>query len=221
MSRITVAPSILSADFGHLAEQIRMVEAAGARALHIDVMDGHFVPNLTYGPLIVKTCRQLTPLPLDVHLMISNAEQTVDQYIAAGASWISVHQEAVTHLQRLLMHIRAQGVRAGVALNPATPVESLRWVAQDLDFVLVMTVNPGFEGQSFVPQSLDKIRAMRDLLLSQHSDAEIQVDGGIGPENAREVVAVGASILVAGSAIFRADDPAAAIRLLASADGSY
>lgn len=215
MSRIIIAPSILSADFGRLEEQIGMVEAAGAGAVHIDVMDGHFVPNLTYGPLIVKTCRRLTKLPLDVHLMITNAEMTVDQYIDAGADWISVHQEAVTHLQRLLLHIRARGARAGVALNPATPVENLRWVAKDLEFVLVMTVNPGFEGQSFVPQSLDKIRATRELLLSHGSRAEIQVDGGIGPETAREVVAAGASILVAGSAIFRAADPAVAIRSLA------
>ena len=208
---IRIAPSILSADFGRLAEEISSVEAAGAGLIHIDVMDGHFVPNLTYGPLIVEKCKKLTRLPLDVHLMITNAEATVDNYIDAGADYISVHQEAVYHLQRLVSYIKSKGVKAGVALNPATSHETLKWVAQDLDFVLVMTVNPGFGGQKFIPQSLDKIAAVRQLLDASGNPAEIQVDGGISPENAAQVANAGASIFVAGSAVFKAENRKKAI----------
>lgn len=214
---IKIAPSILSADFGRLAEEISMVEEAGADILHIDVMDGHFVPNLTYGPLIVNTCKRLTNLPLDVHLMITNAEQSLEQYIDAGAGYISIHQEAVFHLQRQLAFIRSKGVKAGVALNPATSVNTLENVASDLDFVLIMTVNPGYEAQTFIGWSLEKIGAMRKLLLEHGSEAEIEVDGGVGPKNAAEVAAAGATMLVAGSAIFKADDPRKAIASMKSA----
>lgn len=210
-----IAPSILSADFGHLADDIRMVEEAGAHLIHIDVMDGHFVPNLTYGPLIVKKCRDLTSLPLDVHLMISNAEQCLDQYIDAGSNYISVHQEAVNHLQRTLEYLKKNKVKAGVALNPATEVETVKWVTDNLDFVLVMTVNPGFEAQSFIPQSLDKIRAMRELLQKSSCNAEIEVDGGVGPANAADVIKAGADILVSGSAVFKSKSPKEVIRLMA------
>lgn len=208
---IKIAPSILSADFGKLAAEIAAVEAAGAQMLHIDVMDGHFVPNLTYGPLIVKKCKELSKLPLDVHLMITNAEQTVDDYIDAGADYLSVHQEAVFHLQRLISYIKSRGVKAGVALNPATSHETLRWVAPDLDFALIMTVNPGFGGQSFIPQSLAKITAVKKLLIENGNQAEIQVDGGVCPANAGEIIRSGANILVAGSAVFKAPDMRKAI----------
>ena len=214
---IKIAPSILSADFGHLAEQIALVESAGADMIHIDVMDGHFVPNLTYGPLIVKTCKGLTDLPLDVHLMITNAEQTVDLYLDAGADYISVHAEAVHHMQRLLSYIRSRGAKAGVVLNPATPEEALRWVANDLDFVLVMTVNPGFEAQQFIPQSFAKVRSVRALLTEAGSGAEIQVDGGVSPDNAAELAEAGATMLVAGSAIYKAPDPAGVIKQMKTA----
>jgi ribulose-phosphate 3-epimerase len=214
---IKIAPSILSADFGRLADQINMVEEAGAHIIHIDVMDGHFVPNLTYGPLIIQACKRLTSLPLDVHLMIGNAEETLDIYIDAGADFISVHQEAVIHLQRTLSYLRNRNVRAGVALNPATPVETLHWVTAELDFVLIMTVNPGFEAQAFIPQSLDKVRMMKELLDKHGSGAEIEVDGGVGPGNAAQLVEAGASMLVAGSAIFKAPSPDEVIRAMANA----
>lgn len=211
---IKIAPSILSADFGRLADDIHMVEEAGAHMIHVDVMDGHFVPNLTYGPLIVRKCRELTNLPLDVHLMISNAEQCLDQFIDAGSDYISIHQEAIIHLQRTLEYLQKKGVKAGVALNPATPVETVQWITDNLDFVLVMTVNPGFEAQSFIPQSLDKIRSMKELLEKNSCEAEIEVDGGIGPANAIEVIRAGANILVSGSAVFKAKSPRKAIRLM-------
>ena len=216
--KIEICPSILSADFGKLAEDIKMVEAAGADILHIDVMDGHFVPNLTFGPAIIKKCKELTSLPLDVHLMITNAEETIDLYIDAGADYISVHQEAVTHLQRLLAYLRSKGVKAGVALNPATPVETMRWVATDMDFTLIMTVNPGFGSQKFIPQSLAKIAAAKSLFTEMGSRAKIQVDGGVGPVNAAKVIKAGASMLVAGSAIFNADNPAEAVNAMANAN---
>jgi len=214
---IKVAPSILSADFGKLGDDLRMVEEAGADIIHIDVMDGHFVPNLTYGPLIVETCKRLTSLPLDVHLMITNAESCLDDYINAGADYISIHQEAVFHLQRQLDYMRSKGVAAGVALNPATPVSTLENVVADLDFILIMTVNPGFEAQRFIPKSLDKIRAMKQILMENQSAAAIEVDGGVGPANAQDIYNAGASMLVAGSAIFKADNPAAAVAAMKGA----
>ncbi|HUX07878.1 MAG TPA: ribulose-phosphate 3-epimerase [Acidobacteriota bacterium] len=215
--KIKIAPSILSADFGRLAEEIRMVEEAGAHLLHIDVMDGHFVPNLTYGPLIVSKCKEITSLPLDVHLMITNAEERLDSYLDAGADYLSIHAEAVIHMQRTLDYIRKAGAKAGVALNPATPLNALDWVMEDLDFVLIMSVNPGFGAQAFIPSSTRRISEAAALLKLGNQPVEIEVDGGVGPANAGELAAAGATMLVAGNAIFKAGNPAAVVREMVSA----
>jgi len=180
-------------------------------------MDGHFVPSLTYGPLIVRACRKATSLPLDVHLMITNAELRLDDYLDAGADYICVHAEAVNHLQRTLDGIRKRGAKAGVALNPATPLDAVRWVISDLDFMLIMSVNPGFEAQSFIPASKEKIAAAAQMLRDAGSEAEIEVDGGVCPQNSGALAAAGATMLVAGSAIFKAEDPAAALKEIRSA----
>ncbi len=218
---VKIAPSILSADFGRLAEQLGVVEEAGADLIHIDVMDGHFVPNLTFGPLVVRKCRELTSLPLDVHLMIANAEEHLEGYLDAGANYLCLHVEAVRHLQRALARIREAGARAGVALNPSTPPAAIEWVLSDLDFVLVMSVNPGFEAQPFIPASLDKISATRELIERRGAAAAIEVDGGVDADNAAELVRAGATMLVAGSAVFNTPDPAAAVRRLReAADGA-
>ena len=214
---IKIAPSILSADFGRLAEEIRMVEEAGADLIHVDVMDGHFVPNLTYGPIIIEKCRQITSLPLDVHLMITNAEERLDSYLDAGANYLSIHVEAVRHLQRALDYIRQKGAKAGAVLNPATPIDTIGWVVDDLDFILLMSVNPGYGAQSFIPSSLAKIEAAARMLREAGSKADIEVDGGVGPGNAGSLAAAGATILVAGNAIFRAKQPALALKDMASA----
>jgi len=215
--KIKIAPSILSADFGRLAEEIRMVEEAGAHLLHIDVMDGHFVPNLTYGPLIVSKCKEITSLPLDVHLMITNAEERLDSYLDAGADYLSIHAEAVIHMQRTLDYIRKAGAKAGVALNPVTPLNALDWVMEDLDFVLIMSVNPGFGAQAFIPSSTRRISEAAALLKLGNQPVEIEVDGGVGPANAGELAAAGATMLVAGNAIFKAGNPAAVVREMVSA----
>jgi ribulose-phosphate 3-epimerase len=214
MSRtIKIAPSILSADFSRLGEEIRAVEAAGADIIHVDVMDGHFVPNITIGPLVVEACRKVTKLPLDVHLMIENPERYIADFAKAGADYITVHAEAAYHLHRLIQNIREhKGVRAAVSLNPATPLEELDYVLPDLDMVLIMSVNPGFGGQAFIPSQLDKIRALRKRIDERKLSLEIEVDGGVKPGNAAEIAAAGADILVAGSAVFGAKDYAAAIR---------
>jgi len=211
---LILAPSILSADFGHLAEQIQLVERAGAKAIHVDVMDGHFVPNLTLGPAVVRAARRATTLPLDVHLMIESAERYLDVFIEAGASWISLHVEAMVHLQRSIGHLRDKGVSPGVALNPATPLPSLAEILPELDFVLVMSVNPGFAGQRFLPKSLEKIRRLKAEILARRLETRIEVDGGIDSSNIQSVVDAGAEIVVAGSAVFAQSDPAAAVRLL-------
>jgi ribulose-phosphate 3-epimerase len=195
-----LAPSILSADFGRLAEEVRAVEAAGADWIHVDVMDGRFVPNLTIGPPVVAALRRVTKLPLDVHLMIVEPEKLVPDFAAAGADVITVHAEAATHLQRLLQQIRSLGKKAGLALNPATSLEALRWVLDDVDLVLVMSVNPGFGGQSFIPGALPKIAEVRRMLGGR--DVRVEVDGGVKADNAGEVVRSGADVLVAGSAVF-------------------
>jgi ribulose-phosphate 3-epimerase len=211
--RVKVAPSILSADFSRLGEEIRAVEAAGADIIHIDVMDGHFVPNITIGPLIVQAARKVTKLPLDVHLMIENPELYIADFAKAGADYLTVHAEAAYHLHRLVQSIREhKGVKAAVSLNPATPLEALDYVLSDLDMVLIMSVNPGFGGQAFIPSQLDKIRALRKRIDDRRLDLEIEVDGGIKTDNAAEVAAAGADILVAGSAVFGAKDYAAAIK---------
>lgn len=214
MPPIVIAPSILSADFAHLGDEIARVEAAGADWLHVDVMDGRFVPNLTIGPPVVKALRRQTKLPLDVHLMIVEPERYVDAFADAGADTILVHVEASVHLQRTLHHIRERGKRAGVVLNPHTPEESIRYVLRDLDQILVMSVNPGFGGQSFLPHVLPKLCALRATIDEGGYDIALEVDGGISPKTVTEAVAAGARALVAGSAIFDGGDYAGAIRAL-------
>jgi ribulose-phosphate 3-epimerase len=211
--KIKVAPSILSADFSRLGEEIRSVEAAGADIIHIDVMDGHFVPNITIGPLIVQAARKVTKLPLDVHLMIENPERYVADFVKAGADYLTVHAEAAHHLHRLVQSMREhKGLKAAVSLNPATPLEMLDYVLGDLDMVLIMSVNPGFGGQAFIPSQLDKIRALRKRIDDRKLSVEIEVDGGVKTDNAAAIAAAGADILVAGSAIFGAKDYMAAIQ---------
>ena len=201
---VKIAPSILSSDFARLADSVAEAEAGGADWVHVDVMDGHFVPNITIGVPVVAALREVTDLPLDVHLMIERPERYIDAFAGAGADWLTVHQEAATHLHRAVEAIRHHGVQAGVSLNPATPVETLDEIAPYVDMVLVMSVNPGFGGQSFIPTSTAKIRRVRELLdRVGRDDAEIQVDGGIGPDTAGEVTEAGATVLVAGSAIYR------------------
>ena len=201
--RFVIAPSILAADFARLADEIEAVERAGATLLHIDVMDGHFVPNITIGPPVVESIRKVTSLPLDAHLMIENPGRYIDDFISAGVNWLSVHVEADYHISRTLSRIRERGVRPGVALNPATPICMLEEVLPDVHHVLLMTVNPGFGGQQFLPSTLGKIRKLREWLASNGFPARIEVDGGIGPGNLAEVLSAGAEIIVAGSAIFR------------------
>lgn len=203
---IKIAPSILSADFSRLGEQVRLVEQAGADYLHIDVMDGHFVPNLTIGPLVVSALRPISRLVFDVHLMIERPEYLVEEFVKAGADLITFHAEASVHSHRLVQTIKEAGVRAGVALNPATPIESIEYLLEDLDLVLLMTVNPGFAGQQFIQSVLPKIRRMRELIDQRILDVELQVDGGINLDTVPAVVSAGARVLVAGSAIFRAAD---------------
>jgi ribulose-phosphate 3-epimerase len=207
-----IAPSILSADFTRLGEQIAIVESAGASYIHVDVMDGHFVPNLTIGPFIVEWVRKATNLPIDAHLMIEQPDNYIDAFAGAGANMISVHPEATYHLNRTLNHIREAGCKAGVVLNPATPLVMVEEVFDDVDYVLLMSVNPGFGGQKFIKSSLDKLRRLREMIRLRKSDVRIEIDGGIGPWNAAEVVAAGAEILVAGSAVFGRPDPAEALR---------
>ena len=209
--RILVAPSILSADFARLGEEIAAVEAAGADWLHVDVMDGRFVPNLTIGPPVVKAIRRVTKLPLDVHLMIVEPERYVDAFAEAGADTITIHVEACTHLHRTLAHVRSLGKRAGVTLNPSTSEESLRYVLEVVDQVLVMSVNPGFGGQAFIPEMLPKVAAIRRMIDERKLDVDIEIDGGITEETAKDAIAAGARVLVAGSAVFHAKDYKAAI----------
>jgi ribulose-phosphate 3-epimerase len=201
---VLIAPSILSADFGRLAEELRAVEAAGADWIHVDVMDGRFVPNITIGPLVVEAVRRATTLPLDVHLMIVEPERYVDDFRKAGADWISVHVEASPHLHRTLQHLRGLGAGAGAVLNPHTPDDMLHYVLPDLDLVLVMSVNPGFGGQSFIPSALPKLRALRAAIDERGLDVKLEVDGGVSPNTAGAVVAAGARVLVAGTAVFGA-----------------
>ena len=212
-----VAPSILSADFARLADQVAAAARGGAEGIHLDVMDGHFVPNITMGPPVVRSLRRATPLPLDVHLMIENADRYLDAFIDAGASWISLHQEAVPHLQRAVARLRERGVRPGVALNPATPSGTLEEILPELDYVLVMSVNPGFGGQKFLPRSLEKIRRLRTMVAGRGLKTQIEVDGGVEPGNVRALVEAGAEVLVAGSSVFSHPDPAAAVRALLEA----
>ncbi len=206
-----IAPSILSADFSRLGDEIRAVEAAGADYIHIDVMDGHFVPNITIGPLVVDAARHVTSLPLDVHLMIENPDSYIPDFAASGADIIVVHAEAVRHLHRTVQLIKSLGKRAGVALNPATPLNSLEYVLDDLDLVLLMTVNPGFGGQGFIDACLPKIQALRAMLDRRGCEAELEVDGGVKTANIARIAHAGADVFVAGSAVFGSTDYAATI----------
>jgi ribulose-phosphate 3-epimerase len=217
---VQIAPSLLSADFARLGEAVAVAERAGADMIHFDVMDGHFVPNITIGPPVLKSLARVSRLPIDVHLMIENPDRYVAAFAAAGAASITVHAEAAVHLHRLVHFIKSLGVKAGVALNPATPVAALDEIAGDVDYVLVMTVNPGFGGQTFIPRSESKVRAMRDLLSRAGSSAPIEVDGGIDAQTAPRIVAAGADILVAGNAVFGSPDPERAIRELRAAAGA-
>ncbi len=211
---IRLAPSILAANFAELGDQIAAVERGGADIIHVDVMDGHFVPNLTVWPPVVASLRKVTRVPLDVHLMIAEPDRYIEVFAEAGANMISVHVEATPHLNRTVSHIHSFGCRAGVVLNPATPVVTLEEIAADADYVLVMSVNPGFGGQTFIPRSESKVRAVRALLDRTGSRAAIEIDGGIDKDTVGSVVAAGAEILVAGSAIFHTPDPEAAAREL-------
>jgi len=214
---IFIAPSILSADFARLAEEIAAVEQAGADLLHVDVMDGHFVPNLTVGPPIVESLKKVTKLPLDVHLMITNADAFIPDFVEAGADYLTVHVEACPHLHRTIQSIKERGIKAGVTLNPATPISSLQDIMGDVDLVLIMSVNPGFGGQKFIPSVLKKIADARAMLDRINSHALLEVDGGVKVENTKEIVAAGATTLVAGSAIFSQRDYKATIAALRAA----
>jgi ribulose-phosphate 3-epimerase len=217
---LQIAPSLLSADFAALGDAIALAERAGADLIHVDVMDGHFVPNITVGPPVVRSLSRVATVPLDVHLMIENPDRYIEAFVAAGAASLTVHAEAVVHLHRTIQFIKSLGAKAGVALNPATAVSALEQVAGDVDYVLVMTVNPGFGGQTFIPRSASKVRAVRELLRREGSPAPIEVDGGIDVHTAPGIVEAGADILVAGHAIFGAPDPERAIRELRAAAGS-
>jgi ribulose-phosphate 3-epimerase len=214
---VRIAPSLLSADFARLADALAMAEEGGADLVHVDVMDGHFVPNLTIGPPVVKALKRATRLPLDVHLMIEKPEETLDRYIDAGADWISVHVEATRHLQRCLERIRRGGVKAGAAVNPGTPVGALAAAWGDLDMALIMSVNPGFGGQAFLRGSVARVRRAREAAAEAGSGAVIEVDGGVDAGNAAELVEAGAEILVAGTAIYGQEDPRSAIGQLRAA----
>jgi len=210
-----IAPSILSADFAALGEAVARVEAGGADQLHVDVMDGRFVPNITIGPPVLESIRKRTRLPLDVHLMIVEPERYIETFVRAGADLVTVHAEACTHLNRTLHQIREAGAKAGVALNPSTPPEAIEWVLDDLDLILVMSVNPGFGGQSFILSSIAKVRQVKTLVGKRQ--VEISVDGGVNRDNAGLLTQAGATILVAGTAVFGAQDPAQAVKDLRSA----
>ena len=214
---IRLAPSILSANFAELGRDIAAVERGGADLIHVDVMDGHFVPNITIGPAVVRAIKRVATVPLDVHLMIEDPDRYIDAFVDAGASMLSVHVEVLFHLHRTISAIKQRGVKAGVVLNPSTPVVAIEEVARDVDHVLVMSVNPGFGGQSFIPRSVAKIRAVRELLRSVGSDVPIEVDGGIDLHTVGLVVDAGAELLVAGQAIFGGGEPEQAVRALKQA----
>jgi ribulose-phosphate 3-epimerase len=211
-ARALIAPSILSADFACLGKQIEMVEKAGADMLHIDVMDGHFVPNLTIGPLVVRGLSGITRLPLDVHLMIQQPDKFIVPFKEAGANWLTIHIEAPGHHQRMIQQIKELDMKAGVALNPATPLNTMEWIIEDLDLVLIMSVNPGFGGQSFIPFCLEKIKRTRDMIDRHASNAILAVDGGIKTDNCLEVAETGADMIVMGSAVFGSSEPEVTIK---------
>ena len=214
---VQIAPSILSADFARLGDAVAMAERGGADLIHVDVMDGHFVPNITIGVPVVKSLRKITTVPLDVHLMIEDPDRYIDAFAEAGAAMISVHVEVLRHLHRTVHAIKALGAKAGVAINPGTPVEALIEIAGDVDYVVLMSVNPGFGGQTFIPRSESKLRELRALLDAAGNAAPIEIDGGVDQHNVARVVAAGARIVVAGSAIYHTPDPERATRELKAA----
>ena len=214
---VRLAPSILSADFARLGDAVAAAERGGADLIHVDVMDGHFVPNITIGVPVVASLKRIATVPLDVHLMIENADRYIDAFADAGAAMISVHQEVLPHLHRTVHAIKARGVKAGVVINPATPVATLGEIAADVDYVLVMSVNPGFGGQTFIPRSESKVRDVRALLDAAGNDALVEIDGGVDLHNVARVVAAGARMIVAGSAVFNTPDPERAVRELKAA----
>ena len=201
-----LAPSILSADFSKLAEDVAKIEAGGADYIHVDVMDGHFVPNITYGPVVMKSLLGKTDLPFDVHLMIENPDQYLEDFVTPNTAFITVHQEACTHLNRTIQHIKSLGVKAGVSLNPATSLSTLDYILEDVDMVLIMSVNPGFGGQKFIPSALEKIRELVEIRHAEELDFEIEIDGGAKLDNVQEIVSAGTDIVVAGSAVFKTPD---------------
>jgi len=203
---VKIAPSILSADFMRLGEEIKAAETAGIDMFHIDIMDGHFVPNITIGPSVVEAIKKITMVPLDVHLMIEEPDKYIGDFIKAGADYLTVHFEAARHLNRTINKIKESKVKAGVSLNPATPLGSIEDILQDVDFVLLMSVNPGFGGQSFIPNVIDKIKALKKMILKRRLNTLIEVDGGVKPDNAKKVAAAGADMLVMGSAFFNSED---------------
>lgn len=211
---IKIAPSILSADFAMLGDEIRKIEEAGADMVHIDVMDGHYVPNLTIGLPVIKSIRKITKLPFDVHLMIDNAEQYLEDYHAAGADIITVHVEAVKHIHRVVQSIHKLGIKAGVALNPGTPLCMVEPVLEDVDMILLMSVNPGFGGQSYIHSVTDKIRELRRMLNERNLNTDIQVDGGVDAVTVKDVIEAGANVIVAGSAVYKAEDTREIISVL-------
>ena len=217
MQQLMIAPSILSADFARLGKEIAAVERAGAEVIHIDVMDGHFVPNITIGPLVVRAVRKVTKLPLDVHLMIENPDRYLDDFAEAGADWITVHVETGYHLHRTVGRIRDLGKKAGVVLNPATPLSTLDYILEEIDLVMLMSVNPGFGGQSFIPSTLGKIRALKTMIEARGLEVGIEIDGGITPATIGPVHAAGANIFVAGSAVFGKQDYAKEIAAMKAA----
>lgn len=209
-----VAPSILSADFSNLLKDVKLVEDSGADYIHVDVMDGHFVPNITYGAPVLKCLNGKTKLPYDVHLMIENPDDFIEDFVMPNTEFIVVHQEACTHLDRTIEYIKSFGVKAGVSLNPATPPETLDYILEKIDLVLVMSVNPGFGAQKFIPSALDKIETLNEIRIDNDLNYLIEVDGGVSEKNAKELVDAGVDILVAGSAIFKADNPAQVLKNL-------
>ncbi|WP_419961592.1 ribulose-phosphate 3-epimerase [Psychrobacillus sp. BM2] len=214
---VKIAPSILAANFSKLGEEVLEVEKAGAELIHIDVMDGHFVPNITMGPIVVEALRPLTKLPLDVHLMIENADQYIESFAKAGADYITVHVEACPHLHRTIQLIRSFGVKPGVVLNPHTPIETIQHVLEDIDMVLFMTVNPGFGGQKFIHSVVPKVKQLSDIIKERNLSIEIEIDGGINEETIKPCVEAGATVLVAGSAIYNAPDKAKALQAIKEA----
>jgi ribulose-phosphate 3-epimerase len=206
MTKKYIAPSILSADFSKLGDEIKSVEAAGADWIHVDVMDGHFVPNITIGPLVVEAVRRVTSLPVDVHLMIENPDRYIEDFAKAGADLISVQVEACVHLNRTIHMIKELDRRAGVVLNPSTPLSSLEWIMEDVDFIMIMSVNPGFGGQKFIPNSLDRVRALRKMIRDRGLETLIEIDGGVNEKTIKNISDAGVDVFVAGSAIFKSPD---------------